>query len=278
MRISGSRPARVANALKLLSAACLVLVPGVSNGVSVGVDFYSSSGGWEYHENISFPTHLDFGVPAGVELQSSWNAFHIPTTSNSFTGLVDSAGNPSPITVAVNAVFTYGYVINVESTTPAASPEDRNNARLLISQLGANTSTAATLDIAGIDYDLYDVIIYLGMDANGRVGSVTSADTTYYYSSQLVGVFGEQPVDSYMASPAWLPATVTSYATGDPAPPTANYVRFTGLSGATQSFTLLGVTGNVALTGFQVVQVPEPSTFALAGLAALALAGRRRRS
>ncbi len=122
-----------------------------------------------------------------------------------------------------------------------------------------------TLDLAEIPVAAYDLILYVGPNADRiNTGWNATLGTTTLYGK--VGDPSLLPPETFMEATATTPdAAVVS-----------NYVRFNGLSGATQSLSVSGV--GVSISGFQLVAVPEPSNYAVsAAILVLGFTFLRRR-
>jgi hypothetical protein len=213
---------------------------------------------------------------AGVVSADNFNVL----TSSSYTGTVlHDENNVAAATLSGSALGGY--------RAGSAFPSGSGDADLLSAELydsydypgTAETGDTNSINVTGILYATYDVYVYGGSDAAGRIGTfgLTSGGSTSYFS-----LTAENQEDTYTQA--------TSTYNGQGAPPsgipTANYVEFTGLSGG--SFTLTfgaensdGSLAHGAENGFQIVEVvPEPSTWVMlsAGLGLLVWQIRSRRS
>ncbi len=109
--------------------------------------------------------------------------------------------------------------------------------------LDSTTKYPATVNLTGIPYGTYDIIVYVGhiypsIRGYAQLGSNTG--TRRYFSTASSPPFA-----------GWTEATATAVATTLPA---ANYVRFRNLTGASQSFSVNQVDNdNVSIHGFQIV-------------------------
>ncbi len=134
-----------------------------------------------------------------------------------------------------------------------------------------------TVNITGIAYAAYDIYVYWGGGNSSRGGSLTLDGATFYAR-------GTAPVDDLGNGYAQI--TNTDYDAGDiggTVPSTeGNYTVAKGLTGSELSFSLQALDmGNSnwrhRLYGFQIVEVPEPSSVILliAGSALCLARGRR---
>jgi len=140
---------------------------------------------------------------------------------------------------------------------------------------GSNTAVAdMTISVTGIPYALYDVYFYVqdGNNASPRGGEVTANGKTEairmfdFPASNPAGNFGYVEVDS--TAPFSTTAT-----------PQGTFLRIQDLTGdlALSISSKNPTTPRLRFSGFQIVQVPEPSSVALAGVTLTGLLGVRRR-
>jgi hypothetical protein len=123
------------------------------------------------------------------------------------------------------------------------------------------------VSLSHISFSLYNVIVYLSSDTDGRTGTVSDGTTTFSFTTMAVAA-----VDRYNDSNAILTQT-TDTGSGNPS---ADYAVFSGLTGNSQTLTMNIGGGGIA--GIQIVDaVPEPGTMALAALGGMSLLFWRRR-
>jgi len=191
----------------------------------------------------------------GVVPVQNWNVANTDT-GTSPTGnahLIDATGKALPSSILVNSLrnntaihFTYsGYTTNDSSKnaafpTPDPDQDGQNDASLAAGSNYNQDGAPETLTLTGLNPGhSYDLIVYVTTPWCANDGStnasVTSGKTTYYINtSNKLGT--------------WTQATSTT----EDSPTTANYVKFSNLTGATsQTVTLTGAT--VGLAGFQLV-------------------------
>lgn len=179
---------------------------------------------------------------AGVEAVANWNNANA-VNNGTYSGFVDSAGAPSTLSIS----STTGGGADTWNTWDFTT-FDRN-----INSDWANNLTQMV--ISGIAYLNYDIIVYAGANFGNDDTDITIGVTTLNLNDTTGG------------NPLRTPALTQGI----------DYVRFTGLSGASQTVDFANVANGIGVGGFQVVQVPEPSSALLLGLAGL-VAFRRRRA
>lgn len=239
--------------------AVLTASIGAASAASISVNFSENSA------NQNWNSVEDIG-PVSVST-SYFNNTNDPTggPANTHTGslgtgtlgdLVDSTG-----VSAAGTVVTYSSSGAWYNTAGTAS----NEAKLQVGYLddGAGGVNISMSNIPYAQYDVYlilasgqgDTYRSLGFDVNG---SATGNVDAY-------GFLG-----SDAANTSWTEATDTTR---------GNYILVTGQTAST--LTIQGQERNLtergSIAGFQVVEVPEPSSAALLGLGGLALILRRRK-
>ncbi len=252
-----------------IAVACL-MITSVASAASIGVHFPSN------RDNA----RLDPGEMAGVPnvVQVNWN---------SADGGTDAAANASGDTSNIS-LPSAGVLTDSNGATVAASVEWTSNgtwntangtgspdSKLMngyIDAIGAD-SPFSTVRFSAIPYEIYDVIVYIGSDGNGRTGEVTDGTTTYSYST-----FSNDPNGGGGFDPSdYLQTTDTGAAFPD-----ANYAVFSGLTAPDVTIDIIRGSSNSGIHAVQVVDaIPEPSSLILAALGGVfavgAIARRRRR-
>lgn len=131
----------------------------------------------------------------------------------------------------------------------------------------------SSVTLSNIPYAHYDLYIYGMNDGPNRVEKTTLGTTDVFGSSPSPGNAGY--IDGNGTTAFTFNRSVGT--TSATATANGNYVLFSGLTGASQTFTG-SAPGNGYLAGFQVVQIPEPSALGLVGFGfALALTRRSRK-
>jgi len=120
--------------------------------------------------------------------------------------------------------------------------------------------------VTDIPYATYDLYVYVESDSNGRTGYVTTSQTGSpdYYFTTFGG--GGQPA-SFVQITSTTPGDFTQ----------GNYAYFSGLTDEDLTFGSYDKNTWSGITGFQIVQVPEPATGSLLAGSLLLLALRRRK-
>lgn len=190
---------------------------------------------------------------AGVVAVTNWNQ----TQESGSTDLLYSDATSSGATISLAGGFGAWGIGGV------SSPDGDGTTNKAIFD-GYYNSVGSTLDLGNITYTQYDVYVYFSSDADGRTGTLSDGTTTYSFSTMgLAATAGSNAIFTQS----------TDTASGNPS---ADYVVFSGLSGASQTFTIANASDGMGFAGIQIVQVPEPSAALLGGLGLLGLLGRRR--
>ncbi len=224
---------------------------------------------------------LVVAATAGVQAQNiiSWeydNGNLIPSDGISFAGVANAAyWNNSREAGVANLLANDGSLSGVTlgfsdqygawGIGGAAAPDANGLYNKAIFDGYGNTATSDTLSLSGISFSLYNVIVYLSSDTDGRIGTVSDGTTTYDFSTITRNMVDNDPNVTFIQ---------TTDTIGNN--PGANYAVFSGLTGASQTLTLNIGGGGIA--GMQIVAVPEPGTMTLAALGGLAILALRRRT
>jgi hypothetical protein len=269
--------------------------------VSVGVQFpayYDGVGGQLNGDYSTYPQ----GYFAGAYLQQYWNVANNSTGNGDGTpagpltnaNFITNTGAPAGITydstgAASTVTFTLtGANDNRYSAGGAGFPTLNNGATGEYSQFNPNGNLSyflqggveavdgtgpETLSLGGLNpLDTYDVYAYVSSlnFAGSESATVTLGGTTYYLNTDGGTLTGLTPSTNNTGTDI----------------PTADYVEFANISGASLLTDTLTETGTyTGLSGFQVVDLgsgtaaPEPSTWAmvLGGLGLLVWRVRARR-
>ncbi len=200
--------------------------------------------------------------------------------------LLDNTGGATTASFSLTPLDTVdGGNISSRSVQGSSLPGADGN----LTNQGFFGSDGLSLSLAGLNpTHNYDLIAYVNEpDYYGPYNVQVSLGSSSFF---LTTTSNAAPVSTYIGS-----TTTTANSNTSLAYPTANYVEFAGISGATldsTALTVLGVSPNpynsaatvptAGLTGFQIIDlgasVPEPSSWAmmLGGLGVLGLYVRRK--
>lgn len=234
-----------------LGAVALVLASPVVNAASMAVNFYGPTG-WTVEGTAGAP---------GYE-QAYWaNTNDWPDNWGITYPLLDNNGQA---TSAVLDLYD-SEIYNPTSGTPTNDHERMMDAGIAVS------STTLQFHVSGISYSTYDVVVYFSEQmTNAIVSKFTIGSTSIYGQVAAMGYFGND--DTYVQ----VPSTSTSDLNENT--PIGNYIVFENVTGSELTLTAeAGWCGENIYTyepgvprafvsGFQIVQVPEPLTITLLGL------------
>jgi hypothetical protein len=222
----------------------------------------------------------DSGVPvpnteAGVVPAYNWNDSWSENSSTYPNGtpvtvnaLFDNSGAATTTSLAYNSYNGY-YITGSHAGQDANGTYDKEMLNGFLNAGPATWSPPVTQDsisLSSIPYAQYDIYVYVSDDTAGRVALVSDGTITYDLSTM-----GAAEISG--ANAALVQSTDTAGAN-----PSADYVEFTGLTGASQTITVSPGDTNpndaawVGLAAFQIVAVPEPgaTTLGVCGLVLLA--------
>lgn len=227
--------------------------PGVDDGrTSIGITFASTVGS---SANINLGPLALAGAPGFS--QKNWNATTalpnapaVLTESDIATpssgALVDSNGASTPVGFAIDTPGVFSVTNNIDQPVNG----------LLSGYIYSNSDLSATaIDITGIEYDRYDVVVYFsGFNGNpqGYVMELNSGqDYEYTFRCpQLLGT-GEDPLWNSTADPSnFFDGSYENF-------PRATYAVFRGLTGSTASLNLIRSFDNAGIAAIQVVDAPD---------------------
>lgn len=207
---------------------------------------------WEYDNGNLIPVNgTSF---AGVANAAFWNNSREAGVAN----LLANDGSLSGVALGIADQFGAWGIGGV------GAPDGDGTYNKAIFDGYANTATSDTLSLSGISFSQYNIIVYFSSDVDGRTGTVSDGTTTYDFST--MGLAATSGANAIFTQPL---------STGG-SNPSADYVVFSGLTGAAQTLTLNVPGGGIA--GMQITAVPEPGTMALAALGGASLLFWRRRS
>ena len=199
----------------------------------------------------------------GVVSASNWN--NIDGVSGSATALVNSSNAATTLNLGYSSLYGTALGYTPGSPTPynlmyasrIESAYSTGDTQTFAAAIGGGR---VTLSLTTIPYATYDIYVY-----------VANAPGYIYQSTSTATIINTAPKIGYTA------ANTGSFVEG------GNYVKFSGLTGATQYLYAGAVNPadiggfNSGIAGFQIVAVPEPSTWALLALGCASLVGVARR-
>lgn len=219
----------------------------VSGRNSIGITFASTAG---VGANINLGPLALAGAPGFV--QKNWNATgNLPggqiATSESDIALpspgvlVDSAGLTTSASLSIQSAGTFSRLNN----------PDQSVTGLYSGYLFANAaSPKALIDLNGIPYSRYDVVLYvMGFNENVR-GALKNINSGIEYGFRTPAILDAG------ANPAWFRCadqTTVSSGTSENFP-ISTHVIFRGLSGTGQSFDLTRILDNPGIAAIQIVE------------------------
>ncbi len=254
----------------LLSGAIVaLLLAGTAQAQSIAVHLSDYAGNGY--------SGITAGTPDGIQLpDSSWNANWTNVSVNWFSGgasnLQDNTGTPTTAAVSVvaNSCGTYWWV-----NGPSAGVDN-----LLEGPWGGVSGGAEAIPdvITGIPYANYEIIAYANPPYTGNhdIWLDSNPASSNAYNTPVAGSQYYFSQDSHAFD-------MMANNTDDTSFPAGNTVVWSGLSGSNQTLWVGGLGGatNEGITGFEIVNtpeiVPEPSTLALLGVAAIGLLAWRKR-
>lgn len=206
------------------------------------------------------------GDAVGAEPAQNWNNL-LGVNNPSSSSLVDDSG---ALVSGLSVAFTGNQNTFNNSPTPTQA--------MLSGFLSGNPMSAT---ISGIPYATYDVYVYYaGFVSNYSLtwtatdnDTATPLETVYSVRGSWAGP--QAPGGALVLSQyAGLSEATDAAIAGDG----GNYLKFSGLTAA--NLTIAETSGNGfnenGFSGLQIVQIPEPATMGLFGLAALGILARRR--
>jgi hypothetical protein len=297
--LSASAIALIACAGSTQAQTVSVQFPGYYSGIYNGLTPTSSAGVLpETNFNVIEPLPNYQAGPPSVGQQGFFSGFTNITQADVVTSTNQPTANPGVL--LSNTGATTGVTFNLTGlsggTISSRSPQGTSlpGADGQLTGSVFYSSTGLSLSMGGlIPTEAYDLIAYVNEpDYEGPLNvQATLNGSSFYLTTSAQG-----PAPTYSPSVTSYIQSTTTTANSNPALSyaTANYVEFTGVSGAVlnaDALSVVGVSQNpynsaatvpfAGLTGFQVIDVgavPEPSTWAmmLGGLGMLAFCVRRK--
>jgi hypothetical protein len=252
----------------VLAATALLFGGSLAHAQLIGVQTYVPNGA----NNGPTSSTLTASQTAGVIPQAHFNTVLTNNASNSSTfasDLVNSAG------VATTVNFTlHDGVDEYASGSGTLTPLTANDT-LLSGSSGVYNATA-TYTFSNVSTGTYDLIVYTEANANflaevNLSTGTTSSPSTYWVTEQ----------DGYNFTGSFIQGTATTSTAAASATP-SNYVEFLNVAPVSGNIVVTvpfrGTGDYAGINGFQLDEVPEPSSYAmmLAGVALLGFCVRRQ--
>jgi hypothetical protein len=228
--------------------------------------------------SVNFDNNLDFNAPLmestdlagapGVRV-GNWNAWVKNDTAVGDAGqtIVDSSG----ATVA-------GFTASGNFAWASRDNDTVNDTAMFSDIVDVQTSTRL-VDVSGVPYSAYDVYVYMHDDDFDRAGQFTLGSETFYMRGFGPGEHAGDPLSN---GTGYVISTDTTLGLGTDIDQ-GNYVKFSNVTGSAFQMAWTAVNAGDSIqrakvAGFQVVQVPEPTALALAGVGIAGLLISRRRA
>lgn len=168
-----------------------------------------------------------------------------------------------------------GFAVTPSDTSFSNRGNPSDNDEFLFNTV-KDVSGTYTVVVDNIPFAVYDLYIYRRSEATDRAGgfSVDGGTTTYY----LGDVPGSHAGNPDATGSGYVLSTDTTFGGGASDVDDGNYTVISGLTASdiTILATAYGPTPRNKFAGFQIVEVPEPSSLALLGIGSLLIARRRR--
>lgn len=229
---------------------------GTAGAAVISVDFYRGT----LHD-------LTGTTPVGLEpiAAENWN---IVLTNVSGQSINDETGTPAASITVISSPWNGNKV---------AGDTNDNFEMMLTGARGRNNTTTYNdfLQVTGLGPDFtsgYDVILYWADNTDSSVANGTKPIRLNAIGATTGVSYYIDPI-SYNGS--FVRATSTDGSTGVIL---ANYIMWEGVTGSSFGLSLPnGIDSDMALTGLQIVAVPEPVAMSLLAIGGLGMLSRRKR-
>ena len=163
-------------------------------------------------------TFLNASDVAGVMPQPNWNnvreeGLGIDGNPHTTQLFLDAADNPTPVTLTYSASDSW----NNNDSNPNTNPDHK----LMFGIIKSTTGATDTFTFNNLPARSYDLLVYLGMDADNVGADFTAGSTTFYVTE--THTFGGTYIQALNTT---LPTDEAGTGTRD----LGNYIRFTGLT------------------------------------------------
>lgn len=262
---------------KLAVAAAALLGAGMLTAVQAQVISFDMS---QYSDGtLAFGTTPTTMSPTGDVAGAPgsrvgyWNM--VTSVAPTGTFVDDTGAAVSGLTLNITGSKGFNTRNNVGSTT--------NDYTMYNTVMESDWNAGATLSLTNVPYSSYDVLLYVFPDVTSsspRGGHITIDGTTYYINNGYNSGGTALSIPSGTDGSGYVLSTSTTLSDSVAHP--GNYVQFDNVSGSNLNISMLaddfgdGVP-RLKISGFQIVAVPEPSTFAMLGAGLLGLIAIRRK-
>ena len=188
---------------------------------------------------VTYQNKLTAGETAGVQPAANWN---VVEANSGYSGTKASLKNAAGTTTGISLAWTTDNNGIWPRGGNATTPDGKVLAALLVGGASGSSSLNATVTLSGIPYPAYTIYAYFASPQSNRTGKIR-------LNNGIPFSFSAQNFNAY-------PFTeVTDSNTS------GNYVKWTGLTGSTQTITLQpsGAWSPTGIGGIQIVATGSPA-------------------